>query len=64
MSGDSSTSLVDRLWRAALLLLATTVALYIAWHLLWPLLPFLVVAVALVGVIRLAVGGTFGGRHW
>ena len=51
----------DQLWRAALTLLVTAGAVYVAWHLLVPVLPALLVFAALLLVLRLAIGG-FGGR--
>lgn len=46
----------DQLWRAALMLLATAVALQIAFQIIGRLLPALLVLAGLGVVVRLAVG--------
>lgn len=63
MSGGYE-SLVDRLWRAVVLLLATAFAMSIAWQLVEPMLPTLVVFGVLVFVIKLALNGLGRRRRW
>jgi hypothetical protein len=53
MSSGSPRSLVERLWRAALLLLATAFVLSWAWALLQPLLSVLIIIGVLAVVGRL-----------
>lgn len=48
----------DQLWRSALTLLATTVALYFAWQLLSAAWPVILVMGCLALVIRIAIGST------
>ena len=52
------------MWRAALMLLVTAVALHIAWRLLEGLLPALLVISCLLLVLRLAVGRFRGHSDW
>jgi hypothetical protein len=57
-------SITDRLWRALILVLATAFVAYVAWRLLSPLLPLLVVVVGLLTVYRLALGTVRRRRGW
>lgn len=56
MNSPSPSRLTDQLWRAVLTLLATAVAVYIAWKLLHAVLGPLLVVAGLLLVIRLAFG--------
>jgi hypothetical protein len=57
----STESLVDRLWRAAFVVLATAIVLNAAWQLLQPLLPALIVLFLVAAVFKLAYAGR---RRW
>jgi hypothetical protein len=56
----SGSSLLDQLWRAVVLLLATAGATWLAWQLLKPMLPVLLVAGVVILGVRTAI---FGGRR-
>jgi type IV secretory pathway VirB2 component (pilin) len=59
-----SRGLSDHLWRAALTLLLSAVAMHVAWSLVRPLLGPLAVVVVLVGVVRLAAGWWHRNGGW
>ena len=54
----------DQLWRALLTILVTIGGLYIAWTLARQLLGPMLVVAALLGVLRLAMGGYRSRRGW
>lgn len=55
-TGGPSSSFMSRLWQAVLVLLAAAIVSRLAWELLRPLLPGLLVVAVLVGIISLAAG--------
>lgn len=59
MNERSSYSLLQRAWQAALVVLTTAVLARVAWELLKPLVPGLLVAVVMVGIY----GYMLRGRH-
>lgn len=50
-------SVLGRAWQAALVVLATAVAARVAWELLEPLVPGLLIATFLIGVLSYALSG-------
>lgn len=56
MSGPPSPQWTSTVVKAAWTLLFVGVVAFVVWRLLEPLLPFLLVIVALVALLRLAVG--------
>lgn len=58
MSGPlPSSSWTTKAWQAALVVLGTAVLARVAWELLKPLVPGLLVAIIVLGVISVAVRG-------
>jgi hypothetical protein len=56
MRSSSPERWTDQVWRAALMLLATAVALQLAFRIIGQLLPALLALAGLVFVIRLVIG--------
>lgn len=54
----------DQLWRAVLTVLAAAVGVYIAWKLLSVALPFLVVIIGLLFVLKIALVGFQRRSDW
>lgn len=56
MTGSGSHGPIEQIWRAALTLLLAAIATYVAWTLLQSVIGPLIIIVALVVILRLAVG--------
>lgn len=57
MSGDGHGSLLERAWQAALVVLTTALVARVAWEVLKPLIPGLLIASILVGIYGFALKG-------
>jgi hypothetical protein len=60
MSSPGPRNVTDQLSRSALTVLFTVVVIHVSWQLIQPLLGPLILIIAVLGVVRLAVG--FRGR--